>query len=143
MPAVGIADTGNLVGALEYSRACAGKRVEPIIGCQISLTRTDNPRLPPDPLVLLARDQTGFANLQHLSSLGFLETDPGLKPQLTVERLAEYAARLFLLPRGTPPASPWSPPMSASLPSPRCMKRMTRCSASPRAAYCPSVIAAA
>src|ERR1700730_13136741 len=101
MPAGAIPDTGILFGALEFSQACAGKGVQPIIGCQISLTRTDNPRLPPDPLVLLARDQTGFANLQHLSSLGFLETDPGLKPQLTVERLAEYAAGLFLLTGGT------------------------------------------
>ena len=35
MPAVGIADTGNLFGALEFSQACAGKGVQPIIGCQI------------------------------------------------------------------------------------------------------------
>jgi DNA polymerase III subunit alpha len=101
MPAVAITDTGNLFGALEFSQACVGKGVQPIIGCQVSLSRVDNPRLAPDPLVLLARDQTGFANLQHLSSLGFLETDPGLKPQVTIERLAEYAGGLFLLTGGT------------------------------------------
>ena len=82
MPAVAITDTGNLFGALEFSQACAAKGVQPIIGCQIALTRANNPRLPPDPLVLLAQDATGLANLQRLSSRGFLETDPGQKPQL-------------------------------------------------------------
>ena len=84
MPAVAITDTGNLFGALEFSQACAAKGIQPIIGCQIALTRADNPRLPPDPLVLLAQDATGLANLQRLSSHGFLETDPGLKPQVIV-----------------------------------------------------------
>src|SRR5580658_1949765 len=81
MPAAAITDTGNLFGALEFSQYCAGKGIQPIIGCQIALTRTDNPRLPPDPIVLLAQDATGLANLQRLSSRSFLESDPGLKPQ--------------------------------------------------------------
>ena len=88
MPAVAITDTGNLFGALEFSQACAGKGVQPIIGCQIALAREDNPRLAPDPVVLLAQDAAGLANLQRLSSLGFLETDPGLKPQLTLDVIA-------------------------------------------------------
>ena len=82
MPAAAITDTGNLFGALEFSQYCAGKGIQPIIGCQIALARTDNPRLPPDPIVLLAQDAAGMANLQRLSSFGFLETDPTLKPQL-------------------------------------------------------------
>jgi DNA polymerase-3 subunit alpha len=101
MPAVGIADTGNLFGALEFSQACVAKGVQPIIGCQIALTRADNPKAPPEPLVLLAQDAIGFANLQRLSSAGFLETDPGLKPQLPFRRIAEHAAGLILLTGGT------------------------------------------
>ncbi len=101
MPAVAITDSGNLFGALEFSQACAAKGVQPIIGCQIALTRADNPRLPPEPLVLLAQDATGFANLQQLSSAGFLETEPGLKPQLPLARIAEHAAGLILLTGGT------------------------------------------
>src|SRR6185437_247594 len=92
MPAVAITDTGNLFGALEFSQYCTGKGVQPIIGCQIALTRADNARLPPDPLVLLAQDATGLANLQRLSSLGFLDTDPSLKPQLAFAQIAEHAA---------------------------------------------------
>jgi DNA polymerase-3 subunit alpha len=101
MPAAAITDTGNLFGALEFSQYCTGKGVQPIIGCQVSLARTDNPRLPPDPMVLLAQDATGMANLQRLSSFGFLETDPTLKPQLPFERIADNAAGLLLLTGGT------------------------------------------
>src|ERR1700712_4234775 len=101
MPAVAITDTGNLFGALEFSQYCVGKGVQPIIGCQIALARTDNPRLPPDPMVLLAQDEAGMANLQRLSSFGFLDTDPTLKPQLPWQRIAENAAGLLLLTGGT------------------------------------------
>jgi DNA polymerase-3 subunit alpha len=101
MPAAAITDTGNLFGALEFSQYCSGKGIQPIIGCQVSLARTDNARLPPDPMVLLAQDATGIANLQRLSSFGFLETDPTLKPQLPFQRIAENAAGLLLLTGGT------------------------------------------
>jgi len=100
MPAVAITDTANLFGALEFSQACAGKGIQPIIGCQISLARADNPRLPPDPIVLLAQDAVGLANLQRLSSKSFLDTDPGLKAQLLLEVIAQHAAGLILLTGG-------------------------------------------
>ena len=101
MPAAAITDTGNLFGALEFSQYCTGKGIQPIIGCQIAVARTDNPRLSPDPIVLLAQDATGLANLQRLSSVGFLDTDPTLKPQLPFSRIAEHATGLLLLTGGT------------------------------------------
>ena len=101
MPAVAITDTGNLFGALEFSQYCSGKGVQPIIGCQIALTRADNARLAPDPLVLLARDAAGLANLQRLSSIGFLDTDPSLKPSLPLDVIRTHAEGLFLLTGGT------------------------------------------
>ena len=101
MPAVAITDTANLFGALEFSQACAKKGVQPIIGCQIALARETGRSLPPDPLVLLAQDADGFANLQRLSSIGFLETEPGQKPQLSLDALATHAAGLLLLTGGT------------------------------------------
>jgi DNA polymerase-3 subunit alpha len=100
MPAVAITDTANLFGALEFSQACTAKGIQPIIGCQIELTRADNPRLPPDPIVLLAQNPTGLGNLQRLSSQGFLDTDPGLRPQLSFDVIAEHAAGLILLTGG-------------------------------------------
>jgi DNA polymerase-3 subunit alpha len=100
MPAVALTDTANLFGALEFSQACASKGVQPIIGCQIQLARP-NPLHAPDPLVLLAQSPAGFANLQRLSSIGFLETEPHLKPQLPLQRICEHAEGLILLTGGT------------------------------------------
>ena len=59
MPAVAITDSSNLFGALEFSQSCTGKGVQPILGCQLSLIRTDKPGLAPDPVVLLAQDAPG------------------------------------------------------------------------------------
>ena len=100
MPAVAITDTANLFGALEFSQACVAKGIQPIMGCQVALARADNPRLPPEPLVLLAQDAAGLNNLQRLSSRGFLDTDPGLKPQLPLDVIAEHATGLILLTGG-------------------------------------------
>jgi len=101
MPAVAITDTANLFGALEFSQASVERGIQPIIGCQLALTREDNPALAPDPIVLLAQDATGLDNLQRLSSRGFLDTDPGLKPQLRFATLVSHAAGLILLTGGT------------------------------------------
>ena len=37
MPAVAIADTCNLFGAMQFSEACVGAGVQPIIGCVVPL----------------------------------------------------------------------------------------------------------
>ena len=100
MPAVAIADTANLFGALEFSQACVARGVQPIIGCQIAIARADNPRLPADPVVLLAQDAAGLANLQALSSRGFMDSDPA-DPQLPLETLLRHAGGLVLLSGGT------------------------------------------
>ncbi len=101
MPAVAITDTANLFGALEFSQYCLASGVQPIIGCQIPVSRVDNPRLPPEPLVLLAQNAEGLANLQRLSSQAFLDTDPALKPQLALATIAASANGLLLLTAGT------------------------------------------
>eukprot|EP01037_Dinobryon_pediforme_P002713 gene2713-2752_t len=67
----------------------------------MALTRADNPRLTPDPIVLLAQNAAGFSNLQKLSSRGFLETDPGNKPQIDRDVLAFHSEGLILLTGGT------------------------------------------
>jgi DNA polymerase-3 subunit alpha len=82
MPAVAITDTGNLFGALEFSQYASGKGVQPII-------------------VLLAQNAAGFSNIQKLSSRGFLETDPGNKPQIDRDTLAFHSEGLILLTGGT------------------------------------------
>jgi DNA polymerase-3 subunit alpha len=98
MPAVAITDTANLFGALEFSQYCVNKGVQPIIGCQIALHRGE--RLAGDPIVLLAQTGTGWTNLQKLSSLGFLTSDPAA-PVLDFDSIAEKSEGLFLLTGGT------------------------------------------
>ena len=100
MPAVAIADTANLFGALEFSQACASRGVQPIVGCQVALSRPDGVRIDPDPVLLLAQNATGFANLQRLSSRGFLDTEPGLRPQISLDLLGAHADGLILLTGG-------------------------------------------
>jgi len=100
MPAVAITDTGNLFGALEFSQSCVGKGVQPIIGCQVSLVRAENPRLTADPVVVLAQDAAGLANLQRLSSKGFMQGEP-TDPQLPLDVLLDHAEGLVLLTGGT------------------------------------------
>ena len=98
MPAVAITDSGNMFGALEFSQSAVKAGIQPIIGCQVSITRAD-PRAPADPIVLLAQDAEGLRNLQALSSLGFLHHDPAA-PQVSQDTLLQHAPGLVLLSGG-------------------------------------------
>ncbi len=84
-PAIGIADTSNLFGALEFSEKAAAKGIQPIIGCEIPVDFGDNKDLPSerknngkDALVLIACDRQGFTNLSHLVSKAYLENEDGI-----------------------------------------------------------------
>jgi DNA polymerase-3 subunit alpha len=101
MPAVAITDTNNLFGALEFSQTCAKAGVQPIIGCQLSLGRSDRPELPPDPVVALAQTSEGLRNLQILSSRSFLDAEPPHPPQIPLSLLLEHGEGLFLLTGGS------------------------------------------
>src|SRR3546814_7370121 len=41
MPAVAVTDSGNLFGALEFSLAARDAGVQPIIGCQLGIRRSE------------------------------------------------------------------------------------------------------
>ena len=43
MPALGLADSGNLFGALEFSEKLAEAGIQPIVGCQLALDFGDSP----------------------------------------------------------------------------------------------------
>ncbi len=109
MPAVALTDTANLFGALEFAQACTGKGIQPIMGCQLFLSRTateepgraDLHRSRPDPIVALARDAAGLENLQLLSSAGYLGSDPSGEPCVTLDALGRHAQGLILLTGGT------------------------------------------
>ncbi len=110
MPAVGITDTGNLFGALEFSTSCADAGIQPVIGVQLAIRRDDGApardgRKPePDPLVLLCQTEAGYLNLLKLVSKAFLKTDAGETPQVTLYDLETHADGLIVLTGG--PAGP-------------------------------------
>ncbi|MEQ1520532.1 MAG: PHP domain-containing protein, partial [Aestuariivirga sp.] len=102
MPALAITDSGNLFGALEFSEALADKGIQPIIGCSLraethaaaadatAKTQPHPKKLPP--LVLLAKDETGYRNLMKLSSRAYLQTPESELPHVTWEMLEGLSA---------------------------------------------------
>ena len=82
-PALGIADTANLFGALEFSEKAAGKGIQPLIGCELPIDfGSDDERgrersLGKSTIVLMAADKAGFANLSRLVSHAYLEGEGG------------------------------------------------------------------
>lgn len=79
MPAVALTDTNNLFGALEFSSACVKVGVQPILGIELAVAREAGEAATPctDPVVLLAKDDTGLANLMRLASRAHLDPAPG------------------------------------------------------------------
>src|SRR5262245_40741673 len=111
MPAVAIADTGNLFGALEFALAARDAGVQPIIGCQVGIAREEQGgglnganrtghKPPPDQLVLLAQSEAGYKNLLKLSSRAYLEGEPGEAPQLPLAALDGHSDGLIALSGG-------------------------------------------
>jgi DNA polymerase III subunit alpha len=102
-PAIAVTDTDNLFAALEFSVVASGAGVQPIIGCQISITH--DPALPgeklrmPAPVVLLAQSEAGYMNLMALNSCLYLPKDRPV-PQATIEELAKHADGLICLTGG-------------------------------------------
>jgi DNA polymerase-3 subunit alpha len=105
MPAVAVTDSGNLFGAMEFSGYAKDAGVQPIIGCLMSVTRPDEPEGPgqrpaPDQMVLLVQNEAGYRNLMKLTSDAFLETEPGLVPQVSLSDVTAHADGLLALTGG-------------------------------------------
>ncbi len=105
MPAVGVADTGNLFGALEFSLAAREAGIQPIIGCQLAVKReTDMPHgagsVGVDWLVLLVQSQEGYRNLLALVSKSFLDSAAEDAAQVSLEDLEAHNAGLIALTGG-------------------------------------------
>jgi DNA polymerase-3 subunit alpha len=103
MPAVAVTDTNNLFAALEFSVTAKGAGLQPIVGCQVSVTFEvsqpgERPRLPA-PIVLLAQNEAGYLNLMKLNSCLYLDTG-GELPQVTLEELRTHSEGLICLSGG-------------------------------------------
>src|SRR5690606_39752511 len=83
-PAVGIADTNNLFGALEFSEKAVGKGIQPITGCELAIDFGGEEEKPNERasfgkgiVVLIAMTEEGFSNLSTLVSRPYLEGSDG------------------------------------------------------------------
>ncbi|MEN8195619.1 MAG: PHP domain-containing protein [Pseudomonadota bacterium] len=105
MPAVAITDTGNMFGAMEFSLACRGAGIQPIIGCQMAVAREHGPDprngvREHDTLILLVQNEAGYRNLLHLVSRSYLDSDPGEPPHIALADLESASDGLIALTGG-------------------------------------------
>src|SRR5262245_12163394 len=97
MPALGITDTNNLFGALEFSQAAAEIGVQPIVGVALQVRSETGAA---GTLALLAQNTLGYSNLMRLSSAAYLETDPHDEPHVMLDRVMQNSEGLIALTGG-------------------------------------------
>ncbi|BCJ92990.1 DNA-directed DNA polymerase [Anaerocolumna cellulosilytica] len=103
MDSMAITDHGVMYGVIDFYRTCLSEGIRPIIGCEVYVapgSRFDREANSSDDryyhLVLLAENNTGYANLMKIVSLGFLE---GFyyKPRVDFEVLRSYSEGIIAL----------------------------------------------
>ena len=80
---LGLCDTSNLCGALEFAEKISKSGTQPIIGTQINFKFSDTMGLLP----LYALNETGYKRIIELSSLSFINNDELSDPHLDFEQL--------------------------------------------------------
>jgi len=98
MPAVAVTDTNNLFGALEFSAAARESGVQPIIGCQLSVSEGQGTAAAP--MVFLVQNATGYANLLKLLSHMYRDQEGAQEPLVELEFLEAHAEGLIALTGG-------------------------------------------
>jgi error-prone DNA polymerase len=101
MPAVALTDRDGLYGAARFVAACAREGVRPVLGASITVRAPE--REPDAHVVLLAEDDTGYANLCRLLTDAHLLGVRG-DPWVATEQICAHAAGLTVLlgPRSHP-----------------------------------------
>ena len=103
MKNLAITDHGNMYGVIDFYRAAKEEGINPVIGCEVYVapdSRFDRELSKGDErynhLVLLAENNTGYANLMKIVSKGFTE---GFyyKPRVDYEVLSEYHEGIIAL----------------------------------------------
>ena len=83
IPCLGISDTSNLCGALEFAENISKIGTQPIIGTQINFKFEDTTGLLP----LIALNEKGYKRIIELSSRSYLENDALSDPHLDIKEL--------------------------------------------------------
>src|SRR5438874_1613431 len=97
MAAVSLTDHGSMAGAVQLFKETKGTGVKPVIGCEVYVADDRRAATKGNAhLTLLAADNTGYSNLIHLSSLGYLE-GYYYKPRVDWELLSRHSSGLIAL----------------------------------------------
>ncbi|MDC1139717.1 DNA polymerase III subunit alpha [Candidatus Pelagibacter sp.] len=83
IPCLGLSDTSNLCGALEFAENISKVGTQPIIGTQINFRFEDTTGLLP----LIALNENGYKRIIELSSRSYLENDALSDPHLDIKEL--------------------------------------------------------
>ena len=83
IPCLGLSDTSNLCGALEFAENISKVGTQPIIGTQIYFRFEDTTGLLP----LIALNENGYKRIIELSSRSYLENDALSDPHLDIKEL--------------------------------------------------------
>ncbi len=112
MPAIGLTDSGNMFGVLEFSDKLAGAGVQPIVGLAQRVDFRDGDdkmaalkpqgaaAKPAGPIALYARTEAGYANLAKLNSAAFLKTPDAETPHVKIDQVAALSEGVIALTGG-------------------------------------------
>ena len=103
MPALCLADYGNLFGSLEFSMECVKNGIKPLIGCimnvllpqQFALQSGNQLNL--HDFFIIAKNKSGYRNLLYLVSHSFLDTKGDVTSYITLEQLFQKSDGIVLL----------------------------------------------
>ncbi|NMN68099.1 DNA polymerase III alpha subunit [Candidatus Pelagibacter ubique] len=93
VPCLGLSDTSNLCGALEFAENISKVGTQPIIGTQIYFKFEDTSGLLP----LIALNEKGYKRIIELSSRSYLENDALSDPHLDIKELLTDTEGVLLL----------------------------------------------
>jgi DNA polymerase-3 subunit alpha len=101
-PAIAVTDRNGLYGVMPFSDACIAKGVQPIIGAMLALARSSDlgGEAAIDWLVLLAKDDLGYANLCKLVSFAHLDRPLEQEPHVPFSKLSGLSEGLIALTAG-------------------------------------------
>ncbi|QNN68592.1 DNA polymerase III subunit alpha [Sphingomonas lutea] len=101
-PAIALTDRNGLYGAMPFGDACVAKGVQPIIGATLAIARPEDLGGVGaiDWLILLAKDETGYANLAKLVSAAHLDRPLEQVPHVPLEMLERLSEGLIALTAG-------------------------------------------
>ena len=96
VPALGLSDSYNLCGALEFSQEISKVGTQPIIGSQINFKFSDTIGKIP----IFAKTEEGYKNLIKLSSKSYLDVNESQEPHCLIEELFQNKRDLIVLSGG-------------------------------------------